>query len=98
MRRILSVLFAVSILMSLPIWISAARDDALKPVPDSMKVGFDSITKEDAFNYVDFLACDELEGRDTGMRGMRSSRHCVRSKATLTLASTGNCGGALRCL
>ena len=83
MRRILTILFAVSILMSLPIWISAARDEELKPVPDSMKIGFDSITKEDAFNYVDFLACDELEGRDTGLRGMRIARRYIASLYSL---------------
>ena len=79
MRRILTSLFAVSLLISLPIWTSQALESEHKPVPESMKVGFDSITGEDAYNYVDFLACDELEGRDTGLRGMRIARRYIAS-------------------
>jgi hypothetical protein len=36
------------------------------PVPEKMKKGFDSISAEDAENYLKFLSSDLLEGRDTG--------------------------------
>ena len=43
--------------------------DEIKPVPEKMKEGFDSITDEDAVNYLQFLSSDLLEGRDTASHG-----------------------------
>jgi len=43
--------------------------DEIKPVPERMKGGFDSITSEDAVNYLQFLSSDLLEGRDTASHG-----------------------------
>ncbi|MCK4816996.1 hypothetical protein KA005_14600, partial [bacterium] len=40
-----------------------------QPVPESKKVGFDSITGKDAVTYLTFLASDSLQGRDTATIG-----------------------------
>jgi len=40
-----------------------------KPVPENVKVGFESITGKDAVTYLKFLSDDLLEGRDTGLPG-----------------------------
>lgn len=57
----------------------AAADEDLKPVPDNMKVGFESITKDDSLNFLTFLSSDELEGRDTPSRGLKISRDYITS-------------------
>jgi hypothetical protein len=41
----------------------------IKPAPEKVKVGFESITGKDAVTYLKFLADDLLEGRDTGCPG-----------------------------
>jgi len=43
--------------------------DETQPVPEKVKVGFDSITGKDAVTYLKFLSDDLLEGRDTASRG-----------------------------
>jgi len=40
-----------------------------KPVPEKVKVGFESITGKDAVAYLKFLSSDLLEGRDTASEG-----------------------------
>jgi hypothetical protein len=40
-----------------------------QPVPEKVKVGFESITGKDAVTYLKFLASDFLEGRDTASQG-----------------------------
>ena len=39
--------------------------------PEHLKAGFDSINKKDLLAYLDFIASDALEGRDTGSAGHR---------------------------
>ena len=55
-----------------------AQDD-LKPVPEELKVGFDSISGSEAVSYIKFLASDELEGRDTASHGQRIARKYITS-------------------
>ncbi len=43
--------------------------DETQPVAEKVKVGFDSITGEEAVTYLKFLSDDLLEGRDTASRG-----------------------------
>jgi hypothetical protein len=43
--------------------------EEIKPVPEKVKVGFESITGKNAVTYLKFLADDLLEGRDTGCPG-----------------------------
>jgi hypothetical protein len=56
-----------------------AQTHELKEVPEHLKTGFDSITAEDSYNYVEFLASDELEGRDTVSTGLAISRRYIIS-------------------
>ena len=58
--------------------LSAVSDD-LKPVPEEVKTGFDSINATDAIAHVEFLASDELEGRDTSSKGLRIAHHYIKS-------------------
>ena len=41
----------------------------IQPVPEKVKVGFESITGKDATAYLAFLSSDLLEGRDTATKG-----------------------------
>jgi hypothetical protein len=43
--------------------------DETQPVPEKVKVGFESITGKDAITYLKFLSDDLLEGRDTASEG-----------------------------
>jgi len=43
--------------------------DETQPVPEDVKLGFESITGKDAVTYLKFIADDLLEGRDTGSDG-----------------------------
>ena len=43
--------------------------DEIQPVPEKVKVGFNSITGKDAVTYLKFISDDLLEGRDTASRG-----------------------------
>jgi hypothetical protein len=43
--------------------------DETQPVPDDVKVGFESITGKDAVTYLKFISDDLLEGRDTASDG-----------------------------
>ncbi|HUX07944.1 MAG TPA: M20/M25/M40 family metallo-hydrolase [Acidobacteriota bacterium] len=78
--KIRSFLYSfIGILLLIIAPLAAGQEKKLKPVPDAVKAGFESITADDALNYVEFLSCDELEGRDTGLRGMRIARNYVAS-------------------
>jgi hypothetical protein len=75
--RVMSVLFiaaaCVRILASHP------RPDSLKPVPDRMKAGFESIQAADSASYLSFIAAEELEGRDTPSKGQSIARRYIES-------------------
>lgn len=43
--------------------------DKTQPVPEDVKVGFESITGKDAVTYLKFISDDLLEGRDTASDG-----------------------------
>jgi hypothetical protein len=50
-----------------------------KPIPSHMKKGFTSIKSIDSFSYLEFIAADELEGRDTATRGLTIARKYIQS-------------------
>lgn len=54
-----------------------------RPVPEPMKIGFDSITGKDAIAYLTFLASDSLQGRDTASLGYDIAAEYVASMFTL---------------
>ena len=41
----------------------------IQPVPEKVRVGFESITRKDATAYLTFISSDLLEGRDTASEG-----------------------------
>lgn len=51
----------------------------LKPVPTHMEKGFQSIDPVDSAGYLEFIAADELEGRDTASRGLTIARKYIKS-------------------
>ena len=53
--------------------------ESRKPVPDLMKAGFDSISPVDAYSYLEFIASDEMEGRETPGRGEKIARNYFQS-------------------
>lgn len=78
-NRVFKNVFALAMVSVLLFACTAMAQEKLTPVPENLKTGFDSIKGIDAFNYVYFLASDELEGRDTASRGMRIARNYVAS-------------------
>jgi hypothetical protein len=51
----------------------------IKPVQEKVKIGFDSITSQDAVTYLKFISHDLLEGRDTACAGHEIAAHYVAS-------------------
>jgi len=60
-------------------WTPGEEKGGLKPVPDRMKKGFESIKPGDSYSYLEFIAADELEGRDTATRGLTIARKYIMS-------------------
>ena len=59
---------------------SAQESEAVKkPVPDKVKIGFDSIRSEESYAFLEFIAADELEGRDTASVGQTIARKYIKS-------------------
>lgn len=50
-----------------------------QPVPEKVKEGFESITGKDAVTYLEFIASDLLEGRDTASQGYDIAAHYAAS-------------------
>lgn len=68
------------ILVTSAIFLSAASHDAqLQPVPENMQKGYESIKAIDSYSYLEFIASDELEGRDTASKGFTIARNYIRS-------------------
>jgi len=44
-----------------------------------MKAGLESIKPNDSYSYLEFIAADELEGRDTATRGFTIARNYIKS-------------------
>ncbi len=53
---------------------------ATAPVPDAARPGFDAIQPESMKAILKFLAADELEGRDTGHRGLNIAAKFLESQ------------------
>jgi hypothetical protein len=75
-RVLLSVLLVAGLCLSFR---AAAQDDQARSVPERMKAGFLSIRPEDSRTYLEFLAADELEGRDTPSKGQAIARRFIQS-------------------
>jgi len=57
--------------------------DKTKPIPENLKVGFNSINGKDAMAFLNFLASDSLEGRETASLG-----YLISAEFIATLFST----------
>ena len=66
------------ILLLIPAFIVATANDT-KPIPEHMKAGLESIKPNDSYSYLEFIAADELEGRDTATRGFTIARNYIKS-------------------
>ena len=74
--RIISAVAVALLLLSLsPVPAAEIR----APVPERMRPGFESITAVDSAAFLEFIAADELEGRDTPSRGQSIARKYIRS-------------------
>jgi len=58
---------------------SEDKYEPVKPVPSHMEKGFQSINPVDSSSYLEFIAADELEGRDTATRGLTIARKYIQS-------------------
>jgi hypothetical protein len=74
------LLLSIIIFFALRSFFSAAAQDAqARNVPEKMKAGFLSIRPADSTTYLEFLAADELEGRDTSSKGQAIARSYIQS-------------------
>jgi acetylornithine deacetylase/succinyl-diaminopimelate desuccinylase-like protein len=77
-RKIGCAVFLVSVLLA----VSGSADNGKadrKPVPERQRIGFETIRPEESLAYMEFLAADELEGRDTASVGQAVARNYIRS-------------------
>jgi Peptidase family M28 len=58
---------------------SLPQPDSLKPVPERMKAGFESIRPLDSTSFLSFISSEELEGRDTPSKGQAIARRYIES-------------------
>jgi hypothetical protein len=93
-RLLLSIIVFFALRFSLP---AAAQDDRAQNVPERMKAGFLSIRPADSITYLEFLAADELEGRDTPSKGQAIARRYIQSLyRTWGILPLGDGAGAKR--
>jgi hypothetical protein len=78
-----SYLYLVIILifcsLSLPAVGSTDAGPQAQSVPEKMREGYESIRPEDSESYLEFLAADELEGRDTPSKGLTIAKRYIQS-------------------
>jgi len=79
MNKILKCSAAASIVALICIFASARSQDLFKPVPEKMKAGFDGISPIDSYGFLEFIAADEMEGRETPGRGEKVARNYIQS-------------------
>lgn len=73
------------------------QESSLKPVPDRMKAGFESIRSLDSASYLAFISSQELEGRDTPSKGQTIARRYIESLyKTWEITPLGDSAGAAR--
>ncbi len=65
----LTAVVILAIVVSSAAWLPLLLGSA--PVPDAAKTGFQSINAKSMESLLRFIASDELEGRDTGSRGLK---------------------------
>ena len=89
--RIPLVLIAFFGAVSLSVNFAEAQYATTKAPPENLKTGFDSITEEQAIDFLSVLAGPEFEGRGTGQVGYMKAAHWVAGKlAEFGLEPAGN--------
>ncbi len=68
-----------SLLLGLVLTFAFGHPPDTADVPDKMRTGFESIKSNDSYSYLEFIAADELEGRDTPSKGMTIARLYIQS-------------------
>jgi hypothetical protein len=68
-----------SVLAALVLTLTFGQPAATTDVPDKMRAGFESINAGDSYSYLEFIAADELEGRDTPSKGLTIARRYIQS-------------------
>jgi hypothetical protein len=58
---------------------AGARTDTEKPLPVRWRAGFESILPGESHAFLEFIAADELEGRDTASVGQAIARNYIKS-------------------
>ena len=56
---------------------------ATSPVPDAARNGYEAISQRDMKYLLTFIASDELEGRNTGSRGLKIAAKFLESQYRL---------------
>jgi hypothetical protein len=57
----------------------AVNGQEKKAIPERWRIGFNSIRPEESYAYLEFIAADELEGRDTASKGQTIARKYIMS-------------------
>jgi len=82
LRRIISCRCVCALIIPIAFALSSGslpRQESLKPVPERMKAGFESIRSLDSVSYLTFISAEELEGRDTPSKGQAIARRYIQS-------------------
>jgi hypothetical protein len=92
-RRFLSAFCVPLFILSLTV----QQKGPQKLIPIKFETGLESITGRDGLSYIEFLSCDELEGRDTASQGERIARRYITSLYKLWgIAPAGDLGAGER--
>ena len=73
------VLLVFSLAVLFHFGIGVQSDLEKKPVPERWRVGFESIVPNESQSFLEFIAADELEGRDTASVGQSIARNYIKS-------------------
>jgi len=79
MKKYSRIVAPVILLAFFCVFATADGQESLRPVPEKMKAGYESIRALDSYSYLEFLAADEMEGRDTPSRGQKIARNYIKS-------------------
>jgi hypothetical protein len=91
------VVILVFYALSLPTAGSADAGASAQSVPERMRVGFESILPDDSQSYLEFIAADELEGRDTPSKGLTIAKRYIESLyRTWGVQPAGDPAGSIR--
>ncbi|MFO7865421.1 MAG: M20/M25/M40 family metallo-hydrolase [Candidatus Aminicenantes bacterium] len=71
--------FLPFVLLGFLLPVTFGHSSGITDVPEKMRLGFESINAADSYSYLEFIAADELEGRDTPSKGLTIARRYIQS-------------------